>query len=59
MSFLVYRESILPFGDWVNSIVEARNQFAAAHHLPSREYRLAWHDFSANSLKPADEFGAN
>ena len=28
MSYLVYREKILPFGDWVNSILTARNQFA-------------------------------
>ncbi len=46
MSYLVYREKILPFGTWVNSILAARNQFAAAHHLPTRDYRLAWDDFS-------------
>ena len=46
MSYLVYRETLLPFGDWVNSIAAARNQFATAHHLPVVEYHLAWDDLS-------------
>jgi hexosaminidase len=46
MSYLVYREKILPFGEWVSAIAAARNKFAAAHNLPSRNYRLAWDDFS-------------
>ena len=46
-SYLVYREKILPFGQWVNAIVSARNQFAAAHNLPARNYHLAWEDFRA------------
>jgi hypothetical protein len=46
MGYLVYRETILPFGDWVNSIAAARNQFAARHHFPVRNYRLAWDDFN-------------
>jgi hexosaminidase len=45
MSYLVYREKLLPFGDWVKSILAARNQFAVAHHLPERTYHLAWDDF--------------
>jgi hexosaminidase len=47
MSYLVYREKLLPFGEWVNAIAAARNQFAAAHQLPARNYRLAWDDFNA------------
>jgi hexosaminidase len=47
MSYLVYREKILPFGSWVNSILTARNQFATTHHLPTRKYSLAWDDFSS------------
>ncbi|MEO6830469.1 MAG: family 20 glycosylhydrolase, partial [Acidobacteriaceae bacterium] len=46
MTYLVYREKILPFGIWVNAIATARNQFAEAHHLPGREYRLTWEDFT-------------
>ena len=45
MSYLVYREKLLPFGDWVNSIATARNEFATAHQLPVRDYHLAWDDF--------------
>ena len=47
MTYLVYREKILPFGQWVNAIADARNQFAAAHNLPARNYHLAWQDFKA------------
>jgi hypothetical protein len=46
MSYLVYREKLLPFGTWVNSIAAARNQFAAAHNLPARNYQLSWDDLS-------------
>ena len=46
LSYLVYREKLLPFGDWVNSIAAARNQFAAAHHLPVRDFHLSWDDLS-------------
>ena len=49
MTYLVYREKILPFGDWVNAIADARNQFAAAHSLPSRSFHLAWRDFQVAS----------
>ena len=47
MTYLVYREKILPFGQWVSAIATARNQFAAAHNLPARNYHLAWQDFKA------------
>jgi len=46
MSYLVYREKMLPFGDWVNAIVSARNQFASAHQLPARNERFEWDDLS-------------
>ncbi len=48
MSYLVYREKLLPFGDWVNAILAARNAFASAHQLPVREVienvRFDWSD---------------
>jgi hypothetical protein len=47
MSYLVYRELLLPFGKWVDGIRAARNQYAQAHNLPSRDDRLEWKD-----LKP-------
>jgi hypothetical protein len=46
MSYLVYREKLLPFGEWVNAIAAARNRFAATHSLPNRRYKLAWGDFN-------------
>ncbi len=53
MSYLVYRETLLPFGTWVNSIAAARNQYAAAHNLKVRDYRLSWGDLS---FTPASRF---
>jgi hypothetical protein len=50
MSYLVYREKLLPFGTWVNSIAAARNQFAAAHNLAARTYQLSWDDLSPSPL---------
>lgn len=50
MTYLVYREKLLSFGTWVNSIVTARNQFATAHHLSVRTYRLSWDDFSVTPV---------
>ena len=52
MSYLVYREKLLPFGEWVNAIAAARNQFAASHNLPTRNYKLAWDDLSVVSSAP-------
>lgn len=46
MSYLIYREKLLPFGDWVDAIACARNRFAIAHHFPIRDYYLAWDDLS-------------
>jgi hexosaminidase len=44
MSYLVYRELQLPFGQWVEGIRGARNRFAAAHSLASDERRFDWAD---------------
>jgi hexosaminidase len=49
MSYLVYREKILPFGDWVNAIAAARDTFATAHSIPVRNYRLSWDDFKSET----------
>jgi hexosaminidase len=58
MTYLVYREKLLPFGEWVNAIAESRNQFAVAHHLPAREYHLAWQDFAVTSTNTATNAAA-
>ena len=47
MSYLVYREMLLPFGDWADQIRIARNQYAQAHQLPVRNDKMDWKD-----LKP-------
>jgi hexosaminidase len=45
LSYLVYREKVLPFGEWVSAIRSARNQFAAAHHLPPTDQTFSWNEF--------------
>jgi hexosaminidase len=48
LSYLVYREKLLPFGAWVNAIRSARNQFAAAHHLPLVNETFDWSELRAD-----------
>ena len=44
MSYLVLREILLPFGEWVEQIREARNAYATARGKPLREAKLDWKD---------------
>ena len=44
MTYLVYRELQLPFGEWVSAIRGARNRFAAANHLPEKKSDFDWRD---------------
>jgi hypothetical protein len=53
MTYLVYRELLLPFGDWVEQVRTVRNQFAAAHDLPAQNERFDWKDLSP--VYPANE----
>ena len=46
MSYLVYRELQLPFGDWVEQVRAVRNQYAQSHGLPLRNERLDWKDLN-------------
>jgi len=46
MSYLVYRELQLPFGQWVEAIRSARNQFATADGLPVDQGKFDWLDMS-------------
>jgi hypothetical protein len=46
MTYLVYRELLYPLGDWADKVIAARNEYASAHKLPSRNYRLDWNDTS-------------
>jgi hexosaminidase len=47
MSYLVYRELLLPFGEWVEQIQTARNQYAQTHQMPALNSKFDWKD-----LKP-------
>ena len=42
MSYLIYRELLYPFGDWAKRTVTVRNEYAAEHHLPTREFLFDW-----------------
>jgi hexosaminidase len=44
MSYLVYRELQLPFGEWVSAIRGTRNQYAAANDLPQKKDEFDWRD---------------
>ena len=44
MSYLIYRELLLPFDAWYTAVQDARNGFARAHNLPERHIPLAWGD---------------
>lgn len=46
MSYLVYRELTLPFGEWVEAIRAARNQYAQAHSLPVNNAHFDWKDLN-------------
>jgi hexosaminidase len=47
MSYLVYRELHYPFDDWATAVIAARNEYAAANHLPVRDYKFNWKSISA------------
>jgi hypothetical protein len=42
MSYLVYRELLLPMDDWYGRVQSARNQYAQAHQLATRSEPLSW-----------------
>jgi hexosaminidase len=44
MSYLVYRELILPLGEWYEQVQAVRNQYATAHELPARTKAFNWKD---------------
>src|SRR5690242_4771696 len=50
MTYLVYRELILPFGEWVENVRAARNQYAQAHNLPLNNSRFDWKDLKPVSV---------
>lgn len=42
MSYLIYRELLYPFDDWATKTAAVRNEYAAAHHLPTKSFSLDW-----------------
>ena len=46
LSYLIYRELLLPLGKWYDQVEAARNQYAKAHGLPSRHDKLNWKDYN-------------
>ena len=46
MTYLIYRELLLPFGEWVEQIRAVRNQYAASHGIAPLNERFDWKDYS-------------
>ena len=44
LSYMIQRELLLPFGDWVNQVRAARNQYAQAHNVPLNNQPFDWSD---------------
>jgi hypothetical protein len=51
MTYLIYRELLYPLGDWAEKTLAVRNQYAEAHHLPQRDFKLDW----KNTTNPAGQ----
>src|SRR5262249_30018025 len=44
LSYMIQRELLLSFGEWVNQVRMARNQYAQAHHSPVDNQVFNWKD---------------
>ncbi len=55
MTYLIYRQLLLPFGDWVDQVRAARNQYAQMHNLPVRNDPFDWNDLKPVYVPPAPE----
>jgi hexosaminidase len=44
LNYLIQREFLLPFGDWFKQLLQARNHYATAHHLPEANLEFDWQD---------------
>ena len=52
--YLFDREFSLPFGQWFADVLEVRNRYAAAHHLPTRGERFDWQDYETLQSRTVD-----
>jgi hexosaminidase len=46
MSYLVYRQLLLPFEQWAEQVVSSRNEYAKSNGLATRNFSLNWKDLS-------------
>jgi hypothetical protein len=46
MSYLIYRELLLPFGDWLEQLRAVRNTYANSHGIAAQSERFDWMDLS-------------
>jgi len=44
LSYMIEREFLLPFGEWVNQVRESRNEYARAHNLSTDDHAFDWKD---------------
>jgi len=51
MSYLIYRELLLPMDDWYESVQQARNTYARANGLLPRQDKLDWKVVGASSSR--------
>jgi hypothetical protein len=59
MDYLLTREFVLPFGKWVGEIQAARNAYATAHKLKTKDDPFDWKTSEFGTLpEPATSFGA-
>jgi hypothetical protein len=45
LSYLIYRELLLPLGSWYDEVEAARNQYAMGAGLPVRADKLNWNEY--------------
>jgi hexosaminidase len=45
LSYLIYRELLLPLGKWYGEVEAARNEYARGYGLPTRDDKLNWKDY--------------
>jgi hexosaminidase len=55
MTYLIYRDLLLPVGEWVDKVRAARNQYAQAHNIPLRKDQFDWKDLKPVYEAPAAE----
>ena len=49
MSYLVYRELLLPFDEWYDKVEAARNRYAQGCGMPARTDKLDWKEMGTNT----------